>query len=62
MRLPELDQAAIDIGAVSATDPKMLTGKYRAFGDKLKIFGFQNVAPVVARKTLTSSARPSRPR
>jgi osmoprotectant transport system substrate-binding protein len=47
-----LDQGTIDIAAVSGTDPKMLTGKYRALGDKLKIFGFQNVAPVVARKTL----------
>ena len=52
---PELAQGTIDIAAVAGTDPKMLTGKYRALGDKLKIFGFQNVAPVVARKTLTRS-------
>ena len=50
-----LDQGTIDIAAVSGTDPKMLTGKYRALGDKLKIFGFQNAAPVVSRKTLTGS-------
>lgn len=47
-----LDRGTITIGAVSGTHPRMLTGKYRALGDKLKIFGFQNIAPVVSRKTL----------
>jgi hypothetical protein len=32
----------------------MLGGKYRALADKLKVFGFQNVAPVVRSKTLVS--------
>jgi osmoprotectant transport system substrate-binding protein len=48
-----LNQGTIDVAAVSGTDPRMLSGRYRALGDKLKVFGFQNVAPVVARKTLT---------
>jgi osmoprotectant transport system substrate-binding protein len=48
-----LNGGTIDVAAVSGTDPHMLSGRYRALGDKLKIFGFQNIAPVVARKTLT---------
>jgi osmoprotectant transport system substrate-binding protein len=48
-----LNSGTIDVAAVSGTDPHMLSGNYRALGDKLKIFGFQNVAPVVAEKTLT---------
>jgi osmoprotectant transport system substrate-binding protein len=48
-----LSAGTIDVGAVSGTDPQMLSGNYRALGDKLKIFGFQNVVPVVAKKTLT---------
>jgi osmoprotectant transport system substrate-binding protein len=48
-----LNDGAIDVAAVSGTDPHMLSGRYRAFGDKLKIFGFQNVAPVVAKKTVS---------
>jgi osmoprotectant transport system substrate-binding protein len=47
-----LDADKIDVAAVFTTDAKLAGGKYTVLEDTQGIFGFQNVAPVVAKKTL----------
>jgi osmoprotectant transport system substrate-binding protein len=49
-----LDQGKATAGDGFSTDPQLQTGKYVTLTDTKHIFGFQNVAPVVA-KTLASS-------
>jgi osmoprotectant transport system substrate-binding protein len=45
-----LDQHKVTAGDGFSTDPQQLTGKYTVLTDTKHIFGFQNVAPVVAKK------------
>ena len=52
-----LDQKKATAGDGFSTDPQQLQHKkYRALTDTKHIFGFQNVAPVVSKKLLNSSA------
>jgi osmoprotectant transport system substrate-binding protein len=50
-----LDAGRIDVGAVTSTDPQLLNPRYRTLMDPRKIFGFQNVAPVVSQRALRRS-------
>lgn len=47
-----LDADKIDVAAIFTTDAKLAGGKYTVLEDTEGIFGFQNVAPVVSKKTL----------
>jgi osmoprotectant transport system substrate-binding protein len=54
-----LQYKALDTGKVQAadvftTDGQLQSGKYTVLKDPKNIFGFQNVAPVVSRKTLSA--------
>jgi osmoprotectant transport system substrate-binding protein len=48
-----LDTGKIDVAAVFTTDAQLAGGKYTVLKDSKGIFGFQNVAPVMSKKTLT---------
>jgi osmoprotectant transport system substrate-binding protein len=50
-----LDQKKITAGDVFSTDPQLQGNKYTVLTDTKHIFGFQNVAPVVSKKTLEAS-------
>jgi osmoprotectant transport system substrate-binding protein len=52
LQYPALDSGKIDVAAIFTTDAKLAGGKYTVLEDTQGIFGFQNVAPVVAKKTL----------
>ncbi|PZS11181.1 MAG: hypothetical protein DLM64_07110 [Solirubrobacterales bacterium] len=50
---------AIDSGQVGVfdaftTDPQLLSGKYVVLGDPKRVFGFENVAPVVKQSVLSA--------
>ncbi len=49
-----LDSGQVQVSDVFTTDPQLTTGKYTVLTDTKKIFGFQNVAPVVKQSLLTS--------
>jgi osmoprotectant transport system substrate-binding protein len=49
-----LDQGKITAGDVFSTDPQLSSSKYTILADTKHIFGFQNVAPVVSKKTLAA--------
>jgi osmoprotectant transport system substrate-binding protein len=49
-----LDTDKIDVAAVFTTDAALAGGKYKVLTDSKGIFGFQNVAPVVSKKTLAA--------
>lgn len=51
-----LDQGKVTGGDGFSTDPLQLSPKYTALVDDKHIFGFQNVAPVVARSLLGGSS------
>ncbi len=42
-----LDSGQVQVSDVFTTDPQLVTGKYTLLSDPKKVFGFQNVAPVV---------------
>ena len=42
-----LDSGQVKVGTVFTTDPQLQSGKYTVLDDSKKLFGFQNVAPVV---------------
>ncbi|MBO0767970.1 MAG: hypothetical protein J2O48_04710 [Solirubrobacterales bacterium] len=42
-----LDSGQIKIATIFTTDPQLKSGKYAVLSDSKKLFGFQNVAPVV---------------
>jgi osmoprotectant transport system substrate-binding protein len=42
-----LDSGQVTIATVFTTDPQLQSGKYTVLDDNKKLFGFQNVAPVV---------------
>jgi osmoprotectant transport system substrate-binding protein len=49
-----LDSGQVQVADVFTTDPPLTTGKYAILTDPKKVFGFQNVAPIVSRRVLVS--------
>jgi len=49
-----LDTGQVQVSDVFTTDPQLTTGKYTILTDPKKIFGFQNVAPVVKQSVLNA--------
>ena len=49
-----LDSGQVQVTDVFTTDPQLTTGKYTVLTDTKKIFGFQNVAPVVKQSLLNT--------
>jgi osmoprotectant transport system substrate-binding protein len=49
-----LDSGQVQVSDVFTTDPQLTTGKYAVLADPKKIFGFQNVAPIVSKKVLAA--------
>jgi osmoprotectant transport system substrate-binding protein len=50
-----LDQGKITAGDVFSTDPQLASSKYTILTDTRHIFGFQNVAPIVSQKVLSTA-------
>jgi osmoprotectant transport system substrate-binding protein len=48
-----IDQGKITGGDIFSTEPVLATGKYALLADTKHIFGFQNVAPIVAKSLVT---------
>ena len=44
-----IDEGKITGGDIFSTEPALATGKYKVLADTKHIFGFQNVAPIVAK-------------
>jgi osmoprotectant transport system substrate-binding protein len=53
-----LDSGQVTIATVFTTDPQLQSGKYTVLTDNKKLFGFQNVAPVV-KSSLVQSEGPA---
>jgi osmoprotectant transport system substrate-binding protein len=53
-----LDSGQVKVATVFTTDPQLQSGKYVVLADTKKLFGFQNVAPVV-KQSLVSSEGPA---
>jgi osmoprotectant transport system substrate-binding protein len=53
-----LDSGQVQIATIFTTDPQLDSGKYTVLTDTKKLFGFQNVAPVV-KQSLVSSEGPA---
>jgi osmoprotectant transport system substrate-binding protein len=49
-----LDSGQVNVVDAFSTDPQLLSGKYVPLSDPQKVFGFQNVAPVVKTSLLSS--------
>jgi osmoprotectant transport system substrate-binding protein len=49
-----LDTGQVQVSDVFTTDPQLTTHKYVVLADPKKIFGFQNVAPIVSQKVLAA--------
>jgi len=49
-----LDTGQVQVSDVFTTDPQLTTGKYVVLTDPKKVFGFQNVAPIVKQSLLTT--------
>jgi osmoprotectant transport system substrate-binding protein len=49
-----IDRGKITGGDILSTEPPLATGKYVSLADTKHIFGFQNVAPIVAKSLLTA--------
>jgi osmoprotectant transport system substrate-binding protein len=49
-----LDSGKVQVADVFTTDPQLTTGKYTILSDPKKVFGFQNVAPVVKQSLLSA--------
>jgi osmoprotectant transport system substrate-binding protein len=49
-----LDSGQVKVGTIFTTDPQLQSGKYTVLTDSKKLFGFQNVAPVVKQSVVTS--------
>jgi osmoprotectant transport system substrate-binding protein len=47
-----LDSGQVDVATIFTTDPQLQSGKYTVLTDTKKLFGFQNVAPVVKQSLL----------
>jgi osmoprotectant transport system substrate-binding protein len=53
-----LDSGQVKIATIFTTDPQLQAGKYTVLTDTKKLFGFQNVAPVV-KKSLVQTEGPA---
>jgi osmoprotectant transport system substrate-binding protein len=53
-----MDNGQVKVATIFTTDPQLQSGKYTVLTDTKKLFGFQNVAPVV-KKTLVSTEGPA---
>jgi osmoprotectant transport system substrate-binding protein len=49
-----LDTSQVQVSDVFTTDPQLTTGKYAILSDPQKVFGFQNVAPIVKQSVVTA--------
>ena len=49
-----LDGGQVQVSDVFTTDPQLTTGKYTILTDPKKVFGFQNVAPIVSQKVVAA--------
>jgi osmoprotectant transport system substrate-binding protein len=49
-----IDQGKITGGDILSTEPVLASGKYKLLADTKHIFGFQNVAPIVAKSLVTA--------
>jgi osmoprotectant transport system substrate-binding protein len=49
-----LDTGQVQVSDVFTTDPQLTTGKYTILADPKKVFGFQNVAPIVKKSVLAA--------
>jgi osmoprotectant transport system substrate-binding protein len=49
-----LDSGQVQIATIFTTDPQLDSGKYTVLTDTKKLFGFQNVAPVVKQSLVTA--------
>jgi osmoprotectant transport system substrate-binding protein len=49
-----LDSGQVKVATIFTTDPQLQGGKYTVLTDTKKLFGFQNVAPVVKQSVATS--------
>jgi osmoprotectant transport system substrate-binding protein len=49
-----LDTGQVQVSDVFTTDPQLTTGKYTILTDPKKVFGFQNVAPVVKQSVVSA--------
>jgi osmoprotectant transport system substrate-binding protein len=49
-----LDTGQVNVSDVFTTDPQLTTGKYAILSDPKKVFGFQNVAPVVKQSVVAA--------
>lgn len=49
-----LDSGQVSVGTIFTTDPQLQSGKYTVLTDSKKLFGFQNVAPVVKQSVVSS--------
>ncbi len=49
-----LDSGQVSVATIFTTDPQLQSGKYKVLVDTKKLFGFQNVAPVVKQSLLAS--------
>jgi osmoprotectant transport system substrate-binding protein len=49
-----LDSGQVKVGTIFTTDPQLQGGKYTVLTDTKKLFGFQNVAPVLKKSLLTA--------
>jgi len=49
-----LDSGQVQVEDVFTTDPQLTTGKYAILTEPKKVFGFQNVAPIVNKKLLAA--------
>ena len=53
-----LDNGNATAGDIFSTEPALASGKYTVLTDTKHIFGFQNVAPVISKKTLAAGGKP----
>jgi osmoprotectant transport system substrate-binding protein len=49
-----IDQGKITGGDIFSTEPVLASGKYKLLADTKHIFGFQNIAPIVAKSLVTA--------
>jgi osmoprotectant transport system substrate-binding protein len=49
-----LDSGQVQVATIFTTDPQLQSGKYTVLTDTKKLFGFQNVAPVVKQSLVTA--------
>jgi osmoprotectant transport system substrate-binding protein len=49
-----LDSGQVQVSDVFTTDPQLTTGKYTLLTDPKKVFGFQNVAPVIEQSVVAA--------